>query len=138
MSGHFKFTKIIVTDVDRLFAFYRDTFGMTQIARIRQGEGKDELDEIVMGSAGSARGANAGHSLVIQRYPNRPIPACGEMTLGFIVADIDQAIKVAVAAGATIDRPVWAEAEHGIHVAFIKDPDGHLIEVVQMLEHQGS
>lgn len=138
MSGHFKFTKIIVTDVDRLFAFYRDTFGMTQIARIRQGEGKDELDEIVMGSAGSARGANAGHSLVIQRYPNRPIPACGEMTLGFIVADIDQAIKVAVAAGATIDRPVWTEAEHGIHVAFIKDPDGHLIEVVQMLEHQGS
>lgn len=134
MIGHFNFTKIIVTDADRLFAFYHEAFGMTQIARIRLGEGEDELDEIIMGTAGVAGGANAGHTLVIQRYPNRPIPACGEVTLGFIVADIDQAFKVAVAAGATIERPVWTEADHGIHVGFIKDPDGHLIELVQMIQ----
>lgn len=137
MSGRFIFTKIIVSDVDRLLAFYRDAFGMTQITRISHGAGVDELDEIIMGSAGSAGGANAGHTLVIQRFPNRPIPACGEVTLGFIVADIDQAIKGAVAAGATITRPVWDEPDHGIRVAFIKDPDGHLIEVVQMIQRQG-
>jgi hypothetical protein len=38
-------------------------------------------------------------------------------------------------AGATIDRPIRAAAEHGIQVAFIKDPDGHLIELVQILQH---
>lgn len=135
MSGRFSFTKIIVTDVDQLFAFYRDVFDLAETARVRQGEGEAELDEIIMGPAG------AGYvtpSLVIQRYPNRPIPTRGEATLGFIVSDIDRTIETAVAAGATIDRPVRAATEHGIRVAFIMDPDGHLIEIVQMLRNHDS
>ncbi len=133
MSSQFSFTKIIVADVDRLYGFYHDVFGLAQINRVRQGEGQAELDEIIMGPAGAGYSVP---SLVIQRYPNRPVPARGEATLGFIVADIDRTIQTAVAAGAVIDRPVRTAAEHGIRVAFIKDPDGHLIEIVQMREHQ--
>jgi catechol 2,3-dioxygenase-like lactoylglutathione lyase family enzyme len=135
MSGRFSFTKIIVADVDRLFGFYHEVFGLGVISRVRQGEGESELDEIIMGPAGEGY---AAPSLVIQRYPNRPIPARGEATLGFIVSDIGRTIEKAVAAGATIDRPVRTASEHGIHVAFIKDPDGHLIEIVQMLQHHAS
>lgn len=135
MSSQFSFTKIIVADVDRLFAFYRDVFGMAETARVRQGEGEAELDEIIMGPAGTAYSLP---SLVIQRYPNRPIPARGEATLGFIVSDIDRTIETALAAGATIDRPIRTATEHSIRVAFIKDPDGHLIEIVQMLQNHDS
>ena len=135
MSSQFSFTKIIVADVDRLFAFYRAVFGMAETARVRQGEGDAELDEIIMGPAGAGYSVP---SLVIQRYPNRPIPAPGEATLGFIVADIDRTIKTALAAGATIDQPLRTAAEHGIRVAFIKDPDGHRIEIVQMLQNHES
>lgn len=129
MSGQFSFTKIIVRDVDRLYGFYHDVFGLAQITRVRQGEGETELDEIIMGPAGVGYSVP---SLVIQRYPNRPIPVAGEATLGFMVSDIGKTIERAVAAGATIDRPIRNAPEHEIHVAFIKDPDGHLIEIVQM------
>jgi len=133
MSSPFSFTKIIVADVDRLYGFYHDVFGLAQIKRVRQGVGETELDEIIMGQAGAGY---SGPGLVIQRYPNRPVPARGETTLGFIVSDIDQTIETAVAAGAVIDRPLRTAPEHGIRVAFIKDPDGHLIEIVQMSERQ--
>jgi catechol 2,3-dioxygenase-like lactoylglutathione lyase family enzyme len=132
MDRQFSFTKIVVTDVERLFAFYRDVFGMDQTARVRQGEGAAELDEIIMGPAGTGY---AVPSLVIQRYPNRPVPTRGEATLGFIVSDIERTVEIAVAAGATIDRPIRSASEHGIRVAFIKDPDGHLIEIVEMQQH---
>jgi len=131
MSSLFSFTKIIVTDVDRLAAFYQAAFGMSVAARVRQGEGESELDEIIMGPPGAGYSVP---SLVLQRYPNRPIPAPGEATLGFIVADINRAIVVAVEAGATIDRPIRTDTANGIHVAFVKDPDGHRIELVQMLK----
>ncbi|HTJ64587.1 MAG TPA: VOC family protein [Alphaproteobacteria bacterium] len=131
MSGQFSFTKVIVADVNRMFAFYRDVFGMTETARVQQGNGDDELDEIIMGPAGAGY---AVPSLVIQRYPNRPIPEPGETTLGFIVSDIERTLDDAVASGATVTRPIRTAAGYGIRVAFIKDPDGHLIEIVQMLQ----
>ncbi|HLG87011.1 MAG TPA: VOC family protein [Alphaproteobacteria bacterium] len=128
--ARFAFTKLIVSDVDRLFAFYRDVFGLTEIARVRQGEGNAELDEIIMVPDGAGYSVP---SLVIQRYPNRPIPSRGEATLGFMVADLEKTLEVAIKAGASIDRPARTASEHGIRVAFIKDTDGHLIEVVQQL-----
>jgi len=83
-----------------------------------------------MGAAGKGYSTP---SLVIQRYPNRPIPAPGEATLGFVVQDLDATVANALAAGGSIHRPAKAEPQHGVKVAFIKDSDGHLIEVVQML-----
>jgi predicted enzyme related to lactoylglutathione lyase len=126
----FGFTKLIVSDVDSLFAFYARVFNLAEVARVRQGEGEDELDEIIMGAAGKGYSTP---SLVIQRYPNRPIPAPGEATLGFVVQDLDATVANALAAGGSIHRPAKAEPQHGVKVAFIKDSDGHLIEVVQML-----
>ncbi len=129
-QAQFGFTKIIVSDVDRLLAFYRDVFGLAQVSRIKQGEGDFELDEIIMATAGSSQ---LIPSLVIQRYPNRPVPAPGEATLGFIVNDLERTLAAATAAGATIERPAWTASEHGVRVAFLKDIDGHLVEVVQTL-----
>lgn len=130
LSARFAFTKLIVSDVDRLFAFYRDVFGLGEIARVRQGQGESELDEIIMGPEGAGYSVP---SLVIQRYPNRPVPERGEATLGFIVPDLDRTLEAAVNAGASIDRPARTAPEHRIRVAFVKDTDGHLIEVVQTL-----
>lgn len=124
----FAFTKLIVSDVDSLFAFYARVFGLTETARVRQGEGPDELDEIIMGAPG---GGYSVPSLVIQRYPNRPVPAPGEATLGFIVGNVDATVEAALAMGGSVHRPAQARPEHGVKVAFIKDSDGHLIEVVE-------
>lgn len=125
----FTFTKLIVSDVDSLFAFYSSVFGLVERARVRQGEGENELDEIIMDSSAPASIA----TLVIKRYPNRPVPAPGEATLGFIVDDVDATVAKAVANRGSIYRAAQTQAQHGVKVAFIKDSDGHLIEVVEML-----
>jgi catechol 2,3-dioxygenase-like lactoylglutathione lyase family enzyme len=130
-SGQFSFTKIIVSDVDRVFPFYRDVLGLAEVARVRIGEGEHELDEIIMGAAG---GGYRVPSLVIQRFPNRPLPAPGEATLGFIVPDVDRAVEAAEAAGGALVRPARTVADHGVRVAFVTDNDGHLLELVQTLQ----
>lgn len=127
----FGFTKLIVSDVDSLYAFYASVFGMAEIARVRQGEGATELDEIIMGAAG---GGYTTPTLVIQRFPNLPIPVPGEATLGFVVEDVDATVAAALAAGGSVHRAAQAQPQHGIKVAFIKDSDGHLVEVVEMLK----
>ncbi|MCP1470368.1 putative enzyme related to lactoylglutathione lyase [Sphingobium sp. OAS761] len=126
----FSFTKLIVSDVDSLFTFYHRVFGLVEKARVRQGEGEFKLDEIILGPEG---GGYAMATLVIQRFPNRPIPEPGEATLGFIVTDVDATVVSALECGGSVHRPAHAQPQHGVKVAFIKDSDGHLIEVVEML-----
>lgn len=126
----FSFTKLIVSDVDNLYAFYNRVFDLVEKARVRQGEGEHELDEIIMGAD---KDGYSTPTLVIQRFPNRPIPDRGEVTLGFVVADVDAIVKKAQAEGGSVYRAAQSQPQHGVKVAFIKDSDGHLIEVVEML-----
>ncbi|KFG88367.1 Glyoxalase/bleomycin resistance protein/dioxygenase [Sphingobium herbicidovorans NBRC 16415] len=129
MSG-FSFTKLIVSDVDNLYTFYNRVFGLIEKARVRQGEGEHELDEIIMGA--DVEGYSHP-TLVIQRFPNLPIPKPGEVTLGFVVDDVDAVVEKAWAEGGSVYRAAHAQPKHGVKVAFIKDSDGHMIEVVEML-----
>ena len=126
----FGFTKLVVSDVDNLFTFYNRVFGLVEKVRVRQGEGEQQLDEIILTDAGTDY---AKATLVIQRYPNRPIPVPGEATLGFVVEDVDATVEAALAAGGSVYRAAHAQPQHGVKVAFIKDSDGHLIEIVEML-----
>jgi len=51
-----------------------------------------------------------------------------------VVGDLDAVVAAASARGATVTRAAQTQAQHGVRVAFIKDPDGHLVELVQMLQ----
>ena len=51
-DAQFVFTKIIVADIERAFAFYHSVFGLIEIARISDGEGEMEMHEIIIGRAG--------------------------------------------------------------------------------------
>lgn len=126
----FSFTKLIVSDVDTLFAFYNRVFGLVEQARVRQGEGEHQLDEIILTAEGSGY---ASPTLVIQRYLNRPVPPRGEATLGFVVEDVDATVETALTMGGTVERAAHSQPQHGVRVAFIRDSDGHLIEIVEML-----
>jgi len=126
----FSFTKLIVSDVDSLFSFYNSVFGLVEKQRVIQGEGEHELDEIILTAEA---GGYSGATLVIQRFPNRPIPAPGEATLGFIVDNVDATVEAALAAGGSVYRAAHAQPQHGVKVAFIRDSDGHTIEIVEML-----
>jgi lactoylglutathione lyase len=127
-DARFHFTKILVTDPDAQFAFYSSVLGMAEKYRVRHGEGDDALDEIIMTSA-----AGGDPTLVLLHYLNRPKPAPGEAVLGFSVPDLDATVRLAEAAGGTVAQPPRAMPEFGIRVAFVLDPEGHRLELIQPL-----
>lgn len=129
-SAGFSFTKIVVRDIDASERFYCDVMGLKRVLRFQTGEGEFELDEVIMSSNGAHDG---GHNLIVIRYLNQPAPTPGEGIFGFTVEDVDATIAAALAAGGALHRPARIVEEHGIKVAFVKDPEGHLLELVEML-----
>ncbi|MGW9131907.1 VOC family protein [Streptomyces sp. NPDC055681] len=127
-DARFHFTKILVTDPEAQFAFYSSVLGMAEKYRVRNGEGDNALEEIIMTPAGGG-----DPTLVLLHYLNRPKPTPGEAVLGFSVPDLEATVRQAVAAGGTVAVPPKAMPEFGISVAFVLDPEGHRLELIQPL-----
>ena len=72
-------------------------------------------------------------SLIVWRYVERPTPPLGESVLGFNVTDIAATVRAVEEAGGTVDTPIDEMPDIGFAVAFVKDPEGHLIEIAQNL-----
>ena len=59
--------------------------------------------------------------------------ASGEMITGFATGDLDGFVARAVAAGGRVLEPAHDVPEAGMRVAFVADPEGHVLEITQML-----
>jgi len=104
-----------VADPDRSLAFYRALFGVREYVRE---EGSIQ-----------ARGPGPYDILVFERRDSHGKPG-GIDHFGFRLtdpADIDDAVRVARAAGAKILR--HGEFEPGLPYLFLEDPDGYTIEI---------
>ncbi|WP_068166019.1 VOC family protein [Rhodococcus phenolicus] len=130
MNGdtRFAFTKIFVDDIEAQAAFYCAAFDMTEKNRLTIGEGESAVEEIILTS-----GRNDDSSLIVWRYVERPTPVPGEAVLGFNVPDVQATVRAVRESGGTIDTPIEQMPDIGFAVAFVKDPEGHLIEVTQNL-----
>jgi predicted enzyme related to lactoylglutathione lyase len=127
-SASFGFTKLIVGDLDKAATFYMSVCGLTEQARVEEKVGGRAISEIIFAPA-----YQGGASLVLLAYPDTPRPSAGEVILGFATPDVDAFVsRVVAGGGAVVDVPI-SRPDHGVRVAVVKDPEGHLIEVVQML-----
>lgn len=124
--ARFAFTKIFVDDLDAESAFYMATFGLTLKARLQFDEGADALDEVILTS-----GRGDDSSFILWRYAERATPPAGEATIGFTVRDLDDVIEKACANGGSIIQPARVIPEANATVAFVADPEGHVLELVQ-------
>ena len=124
----FGFTKLVVKDLDTCTSFYRDVFGMKPMRHVGTSEHKFALDEVIM----SLSGGRDGHALVITRYREMPCPPSGSAWTGFTVPDIDEALRRVSDAGGTVEVPVHSNPEHRVKAAIAADPEGHLIEIIQL------
>lgn len=124
----FTFTKIFVDDIEAQAAFYRAAFDMREKNRLTVGEGRDAVEEIILNSD---RGDDS--SLIMWRFIERPTPSPGESVLGFNVPDVEDPLRAVREAGGTVDTPIKRMPDVGFTAAFVKDPEGHLIEIVQNL-----
>jgi predicted enzyme related to lactoylglutathione lyase len=128
MALSLSFTKIHVQDAASAEHFYAAALGLKTVARIEEPEGEHAMLEVIM--TVPTRSAPAAN-LILVSYPNRPVPAPGEAVTGFMVADLEAALERSVAAGATIETPVTEVPEHGLRLAFILDPQGHRVELLE-------
>jgi catechol 2,3-dioxygenase-like lactoylglutathione lyase family enzyme len=120
---------LIVEDLDRSLRFYTGVLGL------RLGHRSGDYAQLDTGATRLglyARAAMARMLGLSLRPPSQDAPG---FEIGFKVADIDAAFAELVASGASpvtppTDRP-W-----GQRTGYVRDPDGHLIELAQDLKRR--
>ena len=127
-SSH-TFTKLIVGDLEKMAAFYKEVYGLEEIERIQSAIGADPIDEIMLGKQDDLTGV-----LVLLKFLDKPAPERGEVILGFVTDDVEAVYEQVLAAGGGIHAEIKQEPGSPYKVGFATDPEGHLAEIVQMVE----
>lgn len=127
MSTSYAFTKLVVRDLEAMCRYYGEVYGLEPIQRVEAAIADDPIEEVILGRDGDYGG------LILLRWTERDAPPSGEVILGFTTSDLDELCARARAAGGSIHaEPFVSEEAGGMRVGFIKDPEGHLAEVVEM------
>ena len=120
-------TMIRVHDLDKSIAFYTGLLGMTLLRRTDYPDGKVTLAFVGYGDEASNCVIELTHNWGHEPYQIGD--GFGHLALG--LPDVYQACADLAAAGAKITRPA-GPMKHGTTViAFIEDPDGYKIELIQ-------
>lgn len=127
------FTKVIVADMSASEKFYTHVFGLLVNERLAFGEGQAAMEEVILVAPDASVALGAGQ-LILARFPNRPTPVPGEAILGFLVPDARTTVEAAVNAGGKVVQPVTAPPGAEICFAIFKDPEGHVIQIVEKLK----
>jgi lactoylglutathione lyase len=124
----FNFTKLVVADLDASATFYGKVFGLKEQVRVDAEITGRPIREVIFNPTDEG-----GPTFVLLAFVDTPKPAEGEIILGFTTTDLEALVDAAARAGAAIADPIRVMAEMNLKVAFLRDPEGHLIEVVQLL-----
>lgn len=122
------FTKLIVEDLDKAAAFYGAVCGLVEEGRADDQIAGRPIRELYFRADPPGTG-----TFTLTKFLDVHKPATESVILGFIAEDIGQFVDNAVAAGGVIIVAAHPCPEHGVHVAFVKDVEGNLIEVVQLI-----
>jgi PhnB protein len=112
---------LMVRDAARAIAFYRSAFGADEVMRFNGPDGRIAHAEVKIGDS---------HVMLADKMPDQGF--VGPQTLGgagvslmLYVDDVDATFVQALAAGATVRRPV-ADQFYGDRVGTLADPFGHV------------
>jgi PhnB protein len=112
---------LMVRDAARAMAFYRDAFGATEVMRFAGPDGRIAHAEVKIGDS---------HVMLADELPDQGF--VGPQTLGgagvslmLYVNDVEATFAKALAAGATVRRPV-ADQFYGDRMGTLVDPYGHV------------
>lgn len=130
-ASQFSFTKLVVDDLDAMADYYCSVFGLHRGSRDQFDDGVggvEPIDEIALVAAPDDRYG----ALTLLRFINRPAPARDEVILGFTTPDLSGLLERVERAGGSVFGKVKDLPDHGIRVAFARDPEGHLTELVEL------
>jgi lactoylglutathione lyase len=120
-------TMLRVGDLQRSVDFYCKAFGMNEIKRRDVPAGKYTLAFVGFGDEESNTVIELTYNYGVEKYELGG--AFGHLAMG--VPDVAAACEIAAKAGGTVTRPA-GPVQHGTTIiAFVKDPDGYSIELVE-------
>lgn len=125
-------TMLRISDPEESLAFFCDQLGLVEVMRRESEKGRFTL--IFLAAPDDVDRANAEKSPMVELTWNwDPEALEGGRTFGHLayrVEDIYATCQKLMDAGVTINRP-----PHDGHMAFVKSPDGHSIELLQEGDH---
>ena len=121
-------TMIRVRDLDASLQFYTDMLGMKLLRKRDYPTGKFTLAFVGYGDETSSTVIELTHNWD-QAKPYNLGSAFGHLAVG--VPDVYKTCERLAAAGVKIPRPAGPMAHGGSVIAFIEDPDGYRIELIQ-------
>lgn len=120
-------TKLIVHDLEKAAAFYCEAYGFEQTGRIQADIGDEPIDEIMLGKPDAG-----GPGLIVMKWVERPAPVNGEVLLVFMTDDLEALVERVERAGGAVPLPPRQSEATPYRIAFTTDPEGHLIENVEI------
>ena len=121
-------TMIRVKDLDKSLHFYNELLGMKLLRKRDYPTGKFTLAFVGYGEETDSTVIELTHNWD-QAEPYALGSAFGHLAIG--VPDVYKACEQLAAAGVKVPRPAGPMAHGGSVIAFIEDPDGYRIELVQ-------
>ena len=115
--NHFGFTKLLVNDLEKSATFYKDVCGLTELAHVDAEITGRKIKEIMFNAT-----APGGSTFVLVKFLDTTKSFSDEVIIGFTKK-----------AGGKVAEEIQSQPEHGVKVAFVTDIEGHLIEVVELL-----
>ncbi|GAC1311032.1 MAG: lactoylglutathione lyase [Acidimicrobiales bacterium] len=122
----FAATGIVVADLERAARFYKEVMGMQELQRVAVPD--LQLEEIILSFA-----AGRGAAIVLMHYTDsvdRGFVDIGEKLVMYVEDPVALAAAVRDA-GLEVTREPSDGGPFGL-VGFVKDPDGHTIELLQL------
>ncbi len=127
MTYRYLHTMLRVGDLDRSVKFYSDLFGMKEIRRSEVPEGKYTLSFLGYGDEATSTVLELTYNWGVDKYEIGT--AFGHLAIG--MPDVYGACEKLRKAGARITREPGPVKFGKTVIAFVEDPDGYKIELVQ-------
>lgn len=127
-KARFLHTMIRVKDLDSSLNFYTNLLGMKLLRKRDYPTGKFTLAFVGYGEETDSTVVELTHNWE-QAEPYQLGSAFGHLAIG--VPDVYKTCEKLAAAGVKIPRPAGPMAHGGSVIAFIEDPDGYRIELVE-------
>lgn len=128
LDTDFMFTKLNVHDLDTATAFYASVVGLVEMTRVEAViDGRPVTEVVYMPTY------EGGPMFILARFHDVSAPAKGELIMGFASQDLDAFVTRAQQAGGKVIEAPREIPGAGMRVAFVADPEGHVLQVTQML-----
>lgn len=125
--ARFLHTMLRVGDLQRSVDFYCKAFGMSELRRRDVPDGKYTLSFVGFGDESEHTAIELTYNYGVEKYEIGS--AFGHLAVG--VPDVAGACERAVEAGGVVTRPPGPVKFGTTIIAFVRDPDGYLIELIE-------